>query len=284
MIRLRAESPSTSHPLPLPPSIVLPRTKASMAKMRAVAPSTYCLRPPSGTPPLGTPPILPIPLPTSSLPLLLPSTDYRADVPEVTLPPRKRLCIAPGPRYEIGESSSALTARSTGGFRADYGFVGTLDAKITRDPDREIGYEITDVWEDPDEITEEIPTTDVAELGQRMKNFVTIVRHDTNEIYGRLDDAHDDRSLMSCQLNLLHRDRCSHARTARLMESEARASREAWVQSMNVNDTTRSEVRALRTIVLAQQTEIGDLRAADRRRQAQLAEALNLPRTCILRW
>ncbi|GKD29605.1 hypothetical protein Tco_1240383, partial [Tanacetum coccineum] len=40
----------------------------------------------------------------------------------------------------------------TRGFRADYHFVGTLDAEIRRDPDREIGYEITDVWEDPDEI------------------------------------------------------------------------------------------------------------------------------------
>ncbi|GKG55003.1 hypothetical protein Tco_0562990, partial [Tanacetum coccineum] len=85
------------------------------------------------------------PLPTSSLPLLLPYTDYRADVPAVTLPPRKRLCIALGPRYKVGECSSAPTARPTRDFRADYGFVDTLDAKIRREPDREIGYRITDV-------------------------------------------------------------------------------------------------------------------------------------------
>ncbi|GKF81591.1 hypothetical protein Tco_0240193, partial [Tanacetum coccineum] len=125
-------------------------------------PSTYILAPRSETLPSGTPPwtplLLPIPLPTSSPPLLLPTAD----------------------------------------FRADYGFVGTLDAN----PDREI------------------------ELGQRMIDFITIVRQDTYEIYGRLDDAHDDRSLMS-----------------------------------------------------AHQIEIGDLRAADRRRQAQLAEALTLLRT-----
>ncbi|GKE29042.1 hypothetical protein Tco_1444426, partial [Tanacetum coccineum] len=210
MIRLRAESPSTFHPLPLPPPIILLRTRASISMMRATVPSTYYL-----APPLGTPPILPIPLPTSSPPLLLPSTDCRVDVPEVTLPPRKRLCIAPGPRFEIGESSSAPTDRSIGGFRADY---------------------------DPDEIAQEIPATDVAELGQRMIDFVTTVRQDTYEIYGRLDDAQDDRSLMS-------------------------ASREAWVQSMDASDTVRYEVRALQTMVLAQQTEIGDLWAADRRRQ-----------------
>ncbi|GKD64946.1 hypothetical protein Tco_1307054 [Tanacetum coccineum] len=130
MIRLRAESPSTSHPLPLPPPIILLHTRASMAMMRAVAPSTYCLAPRSEIRPLGTPPFLPIPLPTSSPPLLLPSIDCRVDVPEVMLPPQKRLCIAPGPRYEIRECSSTPIARPTGGFRENYGFVGTLNAEI----------------------------------------------------------------------------------------------------------------------------------------------------------
>nr|GFD57155.1 hypothetical protein [Tanacetum cinerariifolium] len=49
-----------------------------------------------------------------------------------------------------------------GGFRVDYGFVGTLDAEIICDPDREIAYPITDVWEDPYEIAEEIPAINVA--------------------------------------------------------------------------------------------------------------------------
>ncbi|GKC67710.1 hypothetical protein Tco_1100308, partial [Tanacetum coccineum] len=144
--------------------------------------------------------------------------------------PWKRLCIALDPRYEVGECSSAPTARPTGGFIEDYGFVGTLDAKIRHDPDKEIGYGIIDVWVDPNEIVEEIPATDVAELGQRMTDFVTTVRQDTDEIYERLDDAHDDRLLMIGQLNLLRRDRRSHARTARLMDGEARASRKGWTQ------------------------------------------------------
>ncbi|GJU37274.1 reverse transcriptase domain-containing protein, partial [Tanacetum coccineum] len=138
-----------------------------------------------------------IPLPTPSPPLLLPSTVYRAGVFEVTLLPRKRLCIALGPRFEDGKSSSAPTARPTRGFKVDYGFVGTLDDEIKRDPKREVGYGIIDTWDEMD----------------------------TDEIYGRLDDAQDDRSLMSGQLNMLRRDRRTHARTARLMESEARLSR-----------------------------------------------------------
>ncbi|GJR54147.1 hypothetical protein Tco_1404668 [Tanacetum coccineum] len=120
------------------------------------------------------------------------------------------------------KSSSAPTARPTRGFRADYGFVGTLDDEIRRDPERE----------------------------------------DTDKIYRRLDNAQDDMSLMSGQLNMLRRDR--HApRTARLMESEARLSCKAWVQSMDASDTACYEVRALRTTVLAQQTEIRELLAVD---------------------
>ncbi|GJW74166.1 hypothetical protein Tco_0133536 [Tanacetum coccineum] len=244
MIRLIADSPLTSHPLP----IIHPHTRASMAMIRAAALSTYILASRSKTPPSGTPPLLPIPLPTPSPPLLLPSTNCRACVFEVTLPPQKRLCITLSPRFKISESSSAPTARPTGEFRRDYSF-GTPAA------------------------------TDVAELSQRMTDFVMTVRQDTNEIYRRLDDAQDDRSLMSGQLNMLHRDRHAYARTARLIKSEARLSREAWVQSMDASDTAHSEVRALRTTILAQQTEIEELQAADRRRQTHLTEALTLLRT-----
>ncbi|GKD78690.1 hypothetical protein Tco_1341311 [Tanacetum coccineum] len=74
--------------------------------------------------------LLPIPLPTPSPHLLLASTVCRAGVSEVTFPPQKRLCIALGLRYKVGESSSAPTARPTRGFRSDYRFFGTLDNEI----------------------------------------------------------------------------------------------------------------------------------------------------------
>ncbi|GJT32721.1 hypothetical protein Tco_0923140 [Tanacetum coccineum] len=113
---------------------------------------------------LSLPPLLPIPAPTSSPPLLLPSTNHREDRPEVTLPPRKRLGIALGPRYEVGESLSAA-ARLSGGCRADYGFIATLDAEIRRDPKRYVGYGITDYWDEMLEDIPEAPATDDTELG-----------------------------------------------------------------------------------------------------------------------
>ncbi|GJW75843.1 hypothetical protein Tco_0135213 [Tanacetum coccineum] len=152
--------------------------------------------------------LLPIPLPTLSPPLHLLFSDCRAYRPKVTLPPRKRLGIALGPRYEVRESSSAPTARPPEGFRADYGFVAIMDREIMRDLERDVGYGIIDTW---DEML-----------------FTTRVRQDTDEIYMRLDDEQTERHLMAGQLNMLYRDRRAHARTARLMEAEAKMSREAW--------------------------------------------------------
>ncbi|GJV99937.1 hypothetical protein Tco_1555189 [Tanacetum coccineum] len=172
MIRLRAEVVSTSHSLPLPPPIILSHT-------RTAAPS-------SGTPPLH-----------------LFSTDRREDRPEVTLPPRKRLGIALGPRYEIGESSSAAAARPAGGLRADYGFVSTMDREIRHDLERDVGYGITDSW---------------------------------NEIVEDLQGG----TLLAGRLKMLFRDRRAHACTARRMETEARMSREAWGRSMDASDLARA--------------------------------------------
>ncbi|GJX31397.1 putative reverse transcriptase domain-containing protein [Tanacetum coccineum] len=105
--------PLPVSPPPLPASPTYPLGyRAVMIQLRAKTPSTsYPL--PLSTPPSRIPPLLPIPLPTPSSPLRLPSTVCKAGVSEVTLLPQKRLCIALGPRYMVGESSLAPTARPT---------------------------------------------------------------------------------------------------------------------------------------------------------------------------
>nr|GFB83470.1 hypothetical protein [Tanacetum cinerariifolium] len=218
MIRLRAEAASTSHSPPLPSPFILSPTRSD-------APSS------------GTPLLLPISASTSSPPLQLPSASRREDRPEVSLPPRKRLGIALGPRYKVGESSSAATARPAGGLRADCGFVATMDREIMRDPEREVGYGITDSW---DEIVETL----------------------------------QGAPLFAGRLNMLFRDRRAHAYTRHLMKTEARLSREAWVRSTDASDLVRGEVMLLRTTVLGQMTEIKELHAADRRRQIVILEML----------
>nr|GFC15916.1 hypothetical protein [Tanacetum cinerariifolium] len=125
--------------------------------------------------------------------LRLPSASRREDRPEVTLPPRKRLDIALGPKYEVGESSSAAAARPAGGFRADYDFVATVDREIMRDPEREVGYGITDSWDEIVETLQGAPVSTDMELGGYMREFETRVRQDTNEIYMKLDDEQTER-------------------------------------------------------------------------------------------
>ncbi|GJZ76714.1 hypothetical protein Tco_0641386 [Tanacetum coccineum] len=223
MIRMRAEAASTSHSLPLPPPFILSPTRSD-------APSS------------GIPPPLPISVPTSSPPLLLPSTSRREDRPEVTLPPRKRLGIALGPRYEVGESSfAAAAARPAGGLRVDYGFVATMDREIRRDPEREVGYGITDSWDEIVETLEGAPVSTDMELGRHMTAFETMVRQDTDEIYTMLDDEQSQRQLLAGRLSMLFRDRRAHAYTRHQIETKARLSREAWWRSMDASDLARAE-------------------------------------------
>ncbi|GKF25742.1 hypothetical protein Tco_0081636, partial [Tanacetum coccineum] len=217
---LRVDATSTSHSLPLPLPIILSHTRPDAPSSRTTS-------------------------------LHLPSTNHRADRPEVTLPPRKRLGITLGPRYEVGESSSTAAARPTGGLRADYGFVATMDREIRHDLERNVGYGITDSW---DEIVE--PMWDI------------------DEVYTRLDDEQTGRQLLAGRLNMLFRDRHAHTRTARFMETEARMSREVWGRSMDESDLACTEVMSLRTTVLAQQSEIRELQSVDRRRQTVITEML----------
>ncbi|GKD36557.1 hypothetical protein Tco_1252066 [Tanacetum coccineum] len=139
--------------------------------------------PPLPPPPssLHLPPHVPtsLPLPSSPLPLLPallftpPPVDCREDIPEAELPPRKRLCLtSPTSRYEVGESSTAAP-RPTGGHRADYGFIGTMDVEIRCQRDKEVGNGIRDVWE-----------------------------QDTQDVYDVIEDAQDRQTQLSQRVDV----------------------------------------------------------------------------------
>ncbi|GJV53492.1 hypothetical protein Tco_1449233 [Tanacetum coccineum] len=123
-----AEDEAPTPPLPpffLAPRIRPPHTRAAMRQMRATAPSTYHSLLPSGTPPL--------------LPIPLPSTSRRADIPEADTPPRKRLLLTtPRPSCEVGESSAAAAARQPGptmAHRVDHSLIDTMETRF-RDTER----------------------------------------------------------------------------------------------------------------------------------------------------
>ncbi|GJT93484.1 putative reverse transcriptase domain-containing protein [Tanacetum coccineum] len=150
----------------------------------------------------------------------------------------------------------------------------TMDREIRRDLERDVGYGITDSW---DEIVRHAGVTwsfPMWRASQRMTEFETRVRRDTDEVYTRLDDEQSGRQLLAGRLNMLFRDMRAHARTARPIENEARMSREAWGRFMDTSDLARANVMSLRTTMLAQQSQIRELQSADRRIQTVIIEML----------
>ncbi|GJZ17907.1 putative reverse transcriptase domain-containing protein [Tanacetum coccineum] len=204
--------------------------------------------------------------------------DRREDRPEVNLPPRIGLGIALGPRYEVGESSTAAAARPAGGLRADYSFVATMDREIRRDLERYVGYGITYSWDEIVETLQGAPVSTDTELGAHVREFESMVRRDTDEIYTRLDDEQSQRQLLAGRVNMLFRDRRTHAHTRHLIETEAGMSREAWGQSMDASDLAHGEVMSLRTTVHAQMSKIRELQSADHRRQRAISDLLETDR------
>ncbi|GJU01755.1 hypothetical protein Tco_1112093 [Tanacetum coccineum] len=244
-----------SPPLPAsPPASVLPALppaspthplgyRAAMIRLRAETPSTSH----------------PLPLPTSSPPLQLLSSDRRADRPEITLPPRKRLGIDLGPRCEVGESSAAAAARPIGGRRADYGFVGTMDTEIRRQRAEEVGYGIRDVWVDPREAVEEVAPMTLEGVNTRVTELATVQEQDTQDIYAVIGDTQDRQTQIYQRVETLVDDSQYHYETTRLLDQEALVSREAWGHSIEVSYMARSEIMALRSVVMSQQAVISQL-------------------------
>ncbi|GJT22732.1 hypothetical protein Tco_0892669 [Tanacetum coccineum] len=205
MIRMRAKAASTSHSLPLPPPFILSPTRPD-------APS------------LGIPSPLPISVPyfqstTLILPLLVverttrgyPTTSEGVRLYLLVLDTMGRsgahLLLLLGPDWEVLEQG--------------YGFVATMDREIRHDPEREIGYGITDSWDEIVETLQGAPVSTDMELGRHMTTFETRVRQDTDEIYTRLDDKQSQRQLLAGRLNMLFRDRRAHAYTRHQMETKA---------------------------------------------------------------
>ncbi|GJX04872.1 hypothetical protein Tco_0190788 [Tanacetum coccineum] len=186
-IRMRAEAAATSHSLPLPPPFILSPTRPD------------------------APPPLPTSAPTSFPPLSLPTDSHREGRPEVNLPPRMGLGLALGPGYEVGESSAAAAARPAGGFRADYGFVATMDRQVRRDPERYVGYGITDSWDEIVETLQGAPVSTDTELGAHMREFESLVRRDTDEIYQHSIHVSSWRTEAGCQRGLGTSDGCERS-------------------------------------------------------------------------
>nr|GEW17177.1 hypothetical protein [Tanacetum cinerariifolium] len=175
-------------------------------------------------PALPSPHILPIPLPSASPPLQLLSSDRRADRPEVTLSPRKRLSIVHFLGYEAGESSVVAAARPIEGRRADYGFVDSVKAEIRRRRAEDIGYGIRDTWIDLRDVAEEEALTTLEGVNTRVTELAAVQEQDTQDIYGVMEDTQGRKTEILQRVEALVNDSQYHYETGRLVDQEARCS------------------------------------------------------------
>ncbi|GJY91809.1 hypothetical protein Tco_0507591 [Tanacetum coccineum] len=223
-------------------------------------------------------PLTPLSSPLPQIPSPTPNSPTHIEIPESCLPLRKRVRFAsPTPGCEIGESLATGAARQDRPTiaREDlYGFVNMVDVPPRCSTSRELDYDITDTWDDPVGAIDEIAPTTVEGVNQRVTDLATIVEEETTSMYGIMEDAQDDRSLLRARVNLLYRDRPVHRRLAVMIEREAKMAREAWGLSMDASDYARSDVMSLRTTVVAQSALISELQSADHRRQRVISELL----------
>nr|GFB04405.1 reverse transcriptase domain-containing protein [Tanacetum cinerariifolium] len=187
--------PVSSLPLALPPPTVDSPTyveaplgyRAARIWLRAASPSTQH---PSNIP---------------SPPLLLPSTSHRADIPEADMPLQKRACFAaPASGFEVGDSLAATVAGQPG---------FTLKADLRRDRVREMGYGITNTWDE------------IVEANQRVTELATTVRDRRFHRHtARLLDLKDGHSrgawshFMNCSKANVVQTKAGMARTAMIQE------------------------------------------------------------------
>nr|GEY83600.1 hypothetical protein [Tanacetum cinerariifolium] len=144
------------------------------------------------------------------------SSNRRADRPEVTLPPQKRLSIVHCPRYKAGESLVVAAARPIEGRRAEYGFVDSVEAEIRRRRAEDIGYGIRDTWIDPRDVAEEEALTTLEGVNTRVTELTAVQEQDTQDSYRVMEDTQGRQTEIFQRVEALVDDSQYHYETGRL--------------------------------------------------------------------
>nr|GFA01043.1 hypothetical protein [Tanacetum cinerariifolium] len=179
-------------------------------------------------------------LPSPPLPPPLhmpPPVDRRDDIPEIEMPPRKRLCL------------STLGSRDT--------WVDPIETVLEIAP-MTVGEVNTRV-------------TELAELHKHDTHDLYAILEDAQDSRTRISQR---VAVESQRVDLLMEDRIAHQETIQIMEEEAYVAREVWAYSIGLSQAVHSELQTHQEQM--QQAEIAELRETDHRRQAQMIETLRV--------
>ncbi|GKA49457.1 putative reverse transcriptase domain-containing protein [Tanacetum coccineum] len=106
----------------------------------------------------------------------------------------------------VGESLTD-DPRPIGGHRADYGFIGTMDAEVRRQRAKEVGYGIRDVWVDPTKAVEEVAPTTLEGVNDRVTELAAVQEQDTQDIYAVIEDTQGMQTQIYQRVDILAEDR-----------------------------------------------------------------------------
>nr|GFB14276.1 hypothetical protein [Tanacetum cinerariifolium] len=181
-------------------------------------------------------------------------------LPPILSPPSPVLSLAPPPSpirslgfraamirlRDEAASTSSPPLQPAGGLRANYGFVATVDREIMRDPEREVGYGITDSW---DEIVETLDRRTHAYTCHLMETEARMSR----EAWVRATDASDlvHGEVMSLRTNVL-------GQMSKIRELQAADRRRQTVISelLQIDHRRSTEITELRTALQGQVTAL----------------------------
>nr|GFA95351.1 hypothetical protein [Tanacetum cinerariifolium] len=168
---------------------------------------------------------------------------------------------------KAGESSVAAAARPIEGRRSDYEFVDSVEAEIRRWRAEDIGYGIRDTWIYPRNVTQEEALTTLEGVNTRVTELVAVQEQDTHDIYGVMEDTQGRQTEIFQRVEALVDDSQYHYETGRLVDQEARCSREAWAHSIGLRSAYSQDtlIATLTTQLSSLQghlaTTLGEIRA-----------------------
>nr|GEZ10850.1 hypothetical protein [Tanacetum cinerariifolium] len=180
---------------------------------------------------------MPIPPPSPLTPL----SSLLLQIPSPPLPTSPHILLIPLPaaspplQYEAGKCSVAAAARPIEGCRADYGFVDSIEAKIRRRRAEDIGYGIRDTWIDLRDVAEEEALTTFEGVNTRVTELAAVQEQDTQDIYRVMEDTQGRQTKIIQRVEALVDDSQYRYETGRLVDQEARCSREAWAHSIELS-------------------------------------------------
>ncbi|GJQ99166.1 hypothetical protein Tco_0522151 [Tanacetum coccineum] len=153
-----------------------------------------------------------------------------------------------------------------------------------------------DTWVDLAEAVPEITPMTVGEVNTRVTELAELHKHDTQDLYALLEDAHDSRTrisqrvtMNSQRVDLLYKDRDRAHQRHQTVHYELQTHREhvyAYESQIQAHQThlqlqgtliqTQHQVHETRSQM--QQTEMAELRETGRRRKAQMVNILRVMR------